>query len=396
MGQLSNPTGGPAGWTSLGPEVGTSFADPSPRPGRATLVAMVTKVGGDGRVVVPLELVDFGLGPYLNQAPSPRFPVYTRGNAGEVYPEVVFPLSVTMFTKMGTEAGREAALRSGLITSKEVDELTAGGGIFGGYMYLNLSLARVIAVRTPGASVAEIDATYLGSEDVAPPHVSHPSDRNLWATLRGVRYALRLIGARSLPVLDHQRAAVEAWRQVLPDPTTATDDELVAVLDGAVPHLVAIYAEHLAISGAAGLGVSLLRRSCEALLGDGSVALELLSAIGGISSAEPTGQYVPAWHGMQSNLLAIKPCTSKLWCEPEGQGSGAAADDLNGNGWLDLVVSSQGHYHRRQDTFTIFYGVPEGYSWDRVQDYKGGYSPGQIAVADLNNNGRLDLIVPAY
>ena len=78
------------------------------------------------------------------------------------------------------------------------------------------------------------------------------------------------------------------------------------------------------------------------------------------------------------------------------QGSVSAAADLNGNGWLDLVVSSQGHYHRRQDTFTIFYGGPEGYSWDRVQDYKGGYSPGQIAVADLNNNGRLDLIVPAY
>jgi len=177
---------------------------------------MATKVGADSRAVAPLELVDFGLGPYLNQAPSPRFPVYTRGNAGEVYPEVVFPLSMTMFTEMGTEAGREAALRSGLITGKEVDELTAGGGIFGGYMYLNLSLARVIAVRTPGASVAEIDATYFGSEDVAPPHVSHPSDRNLWATLRGIRYGLRLIGARSLPVLDHQRAAVEAWRQAVP------------------------------------------------------------------------------------------------------------------------------------------------------------------------------------
>ena len=252
------------------------------------MAAMATKVGADSRVVAPLELVDFGLGPYLNQAPSPRFPVYTRGNAGEVYPEVVFPLSMTMFTEMGTEAGREAALRSGLITSKEVDELTAGGGIFGGYMYLNLSLARVIAVRTPGASVAEIDATYLGSEDVAPPHVSHPSDRNLWATLRGIRYGLRLIGARSLPVLDDQRDAVEVWRQALPDRATATDDELVAVLDGAVPHLVAIYAEHLAISGAAGLGVNLLRRSCEALLGDGSVALELLSGIGGVSSAEPS------------------------------------------------------------------------------------------------------------
>ena len=88
--------------------------------------------------------------------------------------------------------------------------------------------------------------------------------------------------------------------------------------------------------------------------------------------------------------------TQKIPMWKDWQGSVNAAADLNGNGWLDLVVSNHGHYHRKPDTLTIFWGGPEGYGWDNAQDYKGGYSPGHISVADLNNNGLLDLIVPAY
>ncbi len=83
-----------------------------------------------------------------------------------------------------------------------------------------------------------------------------------------------------------------------------------------------------------------------------------------------------------------------MWKDWKGGVNTAA--DLNGNGWLDLVVSSSGHYHREPDTLTIFYGGPDGYGWHHAQDYKGGFSPGQMSVADLNNNGLLDLIVPAY
>ena len=59
------------------------------------------------------------------------------------------------------------------------------------------------------------------------------------------------------------------------------------MLESALPHLVKGYAEHLAISSAASLGLTLLRRSCEVLLGDPSMALTLLSGIGEVASAEP-------------------------------------------------------------------------------------------------------------
>ena len=88
--------------------------------------------------------------------------------------------------------------------------------------------------------------------------------------------------------------------------------------------------------------------------------------------------------------------TQRIPMWKDWQGGVNTAADLNGNGWLDLVVSSSGHYHRKPDTLTIFYGGPDGYGWHDAQDYKGGFSPGQMSVADLNNNGLLDLIVPAY
>lgn len=70
--------------------------------------------------------------------------------------------------------------------------------------------------------------------------------------------------------------------------------------------------------------------------------------------------------------------------------------DLNGNGWLDIIVGMPGHYVRKPDTLCIFYGGPDGFDPDNFQHLIGGYTPGATAVADFNNNGNLDLLVPAY
>ena len=72
------------------------------------------------------------------------------------------------------------------------------------------------------------------------------------------------------------------------------------------------------------------------------------------------------------------------------------AADLTGNGYLDLIVSIQSHYLRTGESCYIFYGGPEGYDLARSQRFDGGYTPGDIAVADLDNDGRLELIVSGY
>jgi len=236
-----------------------------------------------------VELVDFGLGPYVHGTPSRRFPVYTRGNSGEVYPQVVFPFSASLSAALGGDPARDAMLATGVMTAAECDEdADVHMGVFGGYTYLNLSVTRVVALRTPGATLAETDATYLGAEGIAPPHESRSDDRNLLATLRGVRYGFSVLGGRGLDQVERDRAEVHAWLAALPDLGTATDDELVALVEGAFPMLGRLFGNHLLVSGGAGIGLALLRRACEQRLGDGDLALRLLTGIGDVASATPS------------------------------------------------------------------------------------------------------------
>jgi hypothetical protein len=70
--------------------------------------------------------------------------------------------------------------------------------------------------------------------------------------------------------------------------------------------------------------------------------------------------------------------------------------DLNGDGWLDIVYAVMGHYTRQQSGFYIIWGGPDGFSTDRMEFHPTEASSILISVADVNNDGNLDLLVPAY
>ena len=122
-------------------------------------------------------MVDLGLGEYITQVPSTRYPVYTRGNAGEVWPEVAYPLTITL-TRSRRDSLAQAAINAGVISPKDIqDGPTCFGGVFAGYMYLNLSFGRMIAIRTPGTTIEKSDATYYGSEHEAPAYIPNKQDK---------------------------------------------------------------------------------------------------------------------------------------------------------------------------------------------------------------------------
>ncbi len=233
--------------------------------------------------------VDLGDGEYVSSRPSHRFPVYTRGNAGEVYPEVTTPLSYSLAFEAGEQAMRNAFIRTGLTRPGDFDEedTAVTSGVFGGYAYLNLSFNRVIATRMPGGRAEDVDRAYMGAAD-PPPHDPHPDDRSLRASLRGLRYLWRTVRIHDLPELEGDVRRVEIFTESLADPVTATDDELRDTLIGFSEFFAGLFETHLVISGQAGVAVAGLARHCEQKFGDPGLANQLLGGIGEVESAAPS------------------------------------------------------------------------------------------------------------
>ncbi|WP_168735695.1 FG-GAP repeat domain-containing protein [Cohnella fermenti] len=83
---------------------------------------------------------------------------------------------------------------------------------------------------------------------------------------------------------------------------------------------------------------------------------------------------------------------------PEGSGISSRAADLTGNGWLDLIIGG----YKGPDigdpygtSVFIYWGGPEGYSNDRRTELPAHFAA-DLAVADFNNDGILDLFVSCY
>ena len=235
------------------------------------------------------QMVDLGLGEYITQVPSTRYPVYTRGNAGEVWPEVAYPLTITLTRKAGEIASAQAAINAGVITPKDIqDGPTCFGGVFAGYMYLNLSFGRMIAIRTPGTTIEKSDATYYGSEHEAPSYIPNKQDKSLIASLRILRYGWKMLHTSDLPVLDQDRNLVSQWQSRLPEILDSPDEVLVEAMREIMEPANLLFTHHLDITGQAGGAVQLLSTICEERLGDRSIALTLLGGLGDIDSAEPS------------------------------------------------------------------------------------------------------------
>jgi len=234
-------------------------------------------------------MVDFGLGEYITQKPSKRYPIYTRGNAGEVWPEVAYPLTISLTNFVGEEASARAAINAGVISRKDIlDGPSCFGGVFAGYMYLNLSFGRMIAVRTPGTTIEKSDATYYGSEQQAPKYIPHKDDKNLLASLRIIRTGWKMLNTSEIPSLESDRELVREWQQRLPEILQSTDQEMVAALREIMHPAMELFTNHLAVTGQAGGAVQLLSTICEERLDDRSLALTLLGNLGDVDSAAPS------------------------------------------------------------------------------------------------------------
>lgn len=216
---------------------------------------------------------------------SPRFPFYTRANGGEVLPDPASPLAWSLVWSAVNEGWRDSQINVGCCEPDEVraDEVV---GSFGGYLYINASLARLFGVRGPNLSAEMIDYTYFGDHPDVPPYVPeewHESETN---TARLGAWMERVLMEPLDELLDDQ-AEANAIRAGRPDLRSLTDYELVERSRSLQPVVRRMFERHLTVTAGASIGPGILAAIAEAV-GDPSLALTLITGVGDVDSALPS------------------------------------------------------------------------------------------------------------
>jgi pyruvate,water dikinase len=216
---------------------------------------------------------------------SERYPLYTRANAGEVLPSPVSPLTATTSWRATNEGWRDAQISVGTCEPDEVDADEASG-LFGGYLYINASLARLFGVRGPDLSAEMIDFTYFGDHPDVPPYVPedwHDSPENTAKMAAWMEHVL----TGDLQVLLDDQAEANRIRAERPDLTRLTDYELVARARGLLPTVRRLFERHLTVTAGASIGPGILNAIAEAM-GDPTITLRLITGVGDVDSALPS------------------------------------------------------------------------------------------------------------
>jgi pyruvate,water dikinase len=225
---------------------------------------------------------------------SERFPIFTRANTGEVFVDAATPLTWSLYGLQVYEGGyRDGLYRIGVFTPEDFKPEGHGEvvGCFGGYVYINVSLSRVLAVRTPGMTAEAIDQSFFGEHPDVRPYRPHPLDENPACTERMVAWMGSLFTATEVPnVADHRRRIEEivAGRPVL---TELSDGELLKRFRWLVPEMRAVFATHIVNLYSANIVAGVI-----AQVGAAAGAPELISKVtAGVGDVDSAQQSFDLW-----------------------------------------------------------------------------------------------------
>ncbi len=220
---------------------------------------------------------------------STRYPIYTRANVGEVFPDPVTPLTRDGGIWLAELGWRDAWERLGAFDQDEFDAHEIEQlGIAGGYCYLNASLIRLFGERAPGLSAAAMDEQFFGTQPGIPPYEEQPGDVDLAKTEKIGRTFGWALTAEDLPELIDDQIATKRLRDQRPDLGVLTDRELsdryFSLLDA---HFRDLFAHHIFMSYMATLPVGILTAMAVAV-GDPSLMMRLIGGLGEVDSAAPS------------------------------------------------------------------------------------------------------------
>lgn len=234
---------------------------------------------------------------------SERFPLLCRGNTGEVFPNVVYPLTGSIINRSAGRGMVRVLVEMGFLTGEQAREFdgdrTALTANIAGYLYGNVSVARSGVARTPGLTIEMVDRQLFGLSD-APPHVPSRGERSLVASARSVVALTRGILRPSDHLLRAARDQATTFLSAAPDPSAPTP-ELLDLADRAAPLIDQLMHDLIAVSTLAGASRGMLERLV-APLGDDDLVNRLTSGLGTIESAGP-----PAALWTLGRLVAADP-----------------------------------------------------------------------------------------
>jgi rifampicin phosphotransferase len=222
---------------------------------------------------------------------SERFPIYTRANVGEVFPDPVTPLTSDTALYLAELGWRDAWERMGAF---DLDEFPPDEycqlGVLGGYCYLNASLIRLFGERAPGLSWQMMDEQFFGAQPGIPPYEEMPGDVRPEMTEKigstfGWVFAQQSLD--DLTELTDDRVETKALRVNRPDLSALTDEQLWDRFREMLPLHRKMFAHHLFTTYMATVPVGVITAVATAV-GRPDLIMPIISGIGDVDSALPS------------------------------------------------------------------------------------------------------------
>jgi phosphohistidine swiveling domain-containing protein len=222
---------------------------------------------------------------------SEQFPIYTRANVGEVFPDPVTPLTSSTLLFISELGWREAWHRMGAFAVGEfpTDEFSQLG-VVGGYCYLNASLIRLFGERAPGLTWKDMDEQFFGAQPGIPPYEEIPGDFDPEATKKigeTFGWALSVTAIDDLEELTADRVRTKQIHADRPDFIQMSNVELWEYFEELGKLHQRLFSHHIFASYLATVPVGIISAVATAV-GRPDLIMPIMAGLGHVDSAEPS------------------------------------------------------------------------------------------------------------
>ncbi len=224
---------------------------------------------------------------------SKTFPLYSRANVGEIFPDPISPLNASTGFQANLEPGWEDAFVACGVWDHDLYDKSVQNNVlpaFGSYLYINMSLMRLFGVRVPGMGAEAVDLQYFGDMPGIPSYESEKRDFDddpEFSAKAGAWLMNEVLLAQGLPAYDADRETVRAIRAGRPDIASLTDVQLVERLTSFNDVLRGLFQHHIESSLKSGVGLGAVAQVAAAV-GKPELSLTLVGGIGDVDSTGPS------------------------------------------------------------------------------------------------------------